>query len=142
MDTTLPKPRRRSPRRSRLKDGAVVDYAVHQQDRRPGRLDVAGHESALHGWQLLNAVSMPLVAVRAAQQPERVERDMGACPDQLDGGAGHAGRRQQGPGGATQDVRGPLGGGQHRVPSALKGTAAVGLQARKSPGLVSRFLYA
>ena len=102
------KPRRRRPRRSTREDRAVVDHAVHQQDRRPGRLDVADQQTALHRREPGEVARLvPRAPARSASHAERVERGVRRDPGDLDGGAAQAGRGQQAAGAATQRRRRP-----------------------------------
>ena len=103
-------------------DRAVVDHAVHQQDRRPGGLDVGDDQTALHRGQVLDAVAVLAVRAVARDEPPGVERDVGGEPGRLDGRAHEPRGGRQGPCGATDDVvggtrsPGDLGGGARDRP--------------------------
>jgi hypothetical protein len=64
-------------------DRAVVDHAVHQQDRGACCLDVADDETALRRGQRRDAESPPLGPPLLAHGAERVEGEMSADPGHL-----------------------------------------------------------
>ena len=81
-------------------DRAVVDHAVHEQDRGLGRLDVVDGEAALARGQVLEAVAPAAVAWRGARAA-RAGRARGAGPSTSPRGrlrpgrSGSAGRRRR-----------------------------------------------
>ena len=81
-------------------DRPVVDHAVHQQDRRAGRLDVADDQAALQRREPpeVAAADVP-VPGPLRDDAERVERGVGGDPADLDGGTAQArgGQRAGGP---------------------------------------------
>jgi hypothetical protein len=66
-------------------DRTVVDDAVDQHDRGRRRLDVGTDQPALSQWQVTEPEPRGVGVVAAvAQQPERVDRSVGADPADLD----------------------------------------------------------
>src|SRR6478735_7996459 len=65
-------------------DRAVVDHAVHEEDRRLGGLDVLDRESPLARWQVTETVALAPVAGARAEQPERVEPEVQPHPRRLE----------------------------------------------------------
>ena len=117
-------------------DRPVVDHAVHQQDRRPGRLDVADDQTALHRRQPRQVAA--LVAAGAgplAGHPERVERGVRRHPGHLDGSAAQAGGGEQAGRATTQPDAGPPDPLPHPRPLLVVLTGRV---RPRVPGTVTR----
>jgi hypothetical protein len=72
-------------------DRAVVDHAVHQQDRRAGRLDVADQQTALDRGELRQAAGW-VDAGSLRQHSQGVERGVRRHPGHFHGGTAQTSR--------------------------------------------------
>ena len=95
---------------------AVVDDAVHQDDRRTGRLDVADEQAALHGREVGEPGALHDVLRALLEQAEGPHGQVRGPPRDLDGGAPDSARGRQGAAG----VAGLLAGLVQRAGDALE----------------------
>jgi len=77
-------------------DHPIVDHAVQQQDRRPGRLDVPEYQATLVRREIAQVIALAHL-VPVGDHPERVEGQVDRAPQRLDGGASHGPERGQRP---------------------------------------------